>query len=166
MIGTYTPGNSRMYVASGFSKWGLSGGTMAAAILSEQLGGGPGTDVFSPHRVSLRGLPRLARLNAKVGTDLVADRLMPGRISSAEELAPGSAGVVRSGIERTGVYRDPDGGLHAVSMRCTHLGCLVRFNAAENSWDCPCHGSRFDVDGEVLEGPAVRPLPGRTPPGE
>ena len=166
MIGTYLPRNSRMYVASGYSKWGLSGGTMAAAILSEQLTGGPGTDAFSPHRVSLRGLPELARLNAKVGVDLVADRLMPGQISSAADLAPGSAGVVRTGTERTGVYRDPDGGLHAVSMRCTHLGCLVRFNAAETSWDCPCHGSRFDVDGEVLEGPAVRPLPRRTPPGE
>jgi glycine/D-amino acid oxidase-like deaminating enzyme/nitrite reductase/ring-hydroxylating ferredoxin subunit len=166
MIGTYLPRDSRMYVASGFAKWGLSGGTMAAAILSEQLTGGPGTDAFSPHRVSVRGLPQLARVNAKVGADLVADRLMPGQISSAAELAPGSAGVVRSGVDRTGVYRDPDGGLHAVSMRCTHLGCLVRFNAAEISWDCPCHGSRFDVDGEVLEGPAVRPLPGRNPPGE
>jgi glycine/D-amino acid oxidase-like deaminating enzyme/nitrite reductase/ring-hydroxylating ferredoxin subunit len=166
MIGTYTPGNSNMYVASGYSKWGLTGGTMAAAVLSEQLGGGRGTDAFSPHRVSPKGLPQLARMNAKVGVDLVADRLVPGQISSAAELAPGSAGVVRSGVDRTGVYRDPDGGLHAVSMRCTHLGCLVRFNAAEVSWDCPCHGSRFDVDGEVLEGPAVRPLPRRTPPGE
>ncbi|GAA5127127.1 FAD-dependent oxidoreductase [Pseudonocardia adelaidensis] len=166
MIGTYTPGSSRMYVATGFAKWGLSGGTMAAAILAEQLSGGPGSAAFSPHRVSPRGLAQLARLNAKVGADLVGDRLMPGRISSAAELAPGTAGVVRSGTERTGVYRDPDGGLHAVSMRCTHLGCLVRFNAAENSWDCPCHGSRFDVDGEVLEGPAVRPLPRRDPPGE
>jgi glycine/D-amino acid oxidase-like deaminating enzyme/nitrite reductase/ring-hydroxylating ferredoxin subunit len=166
MIGTYTPGNSRMYVASGFAKWGLTGGTMAATILSERLTGGPGTDVFSPHRVSARGLPRLAWMNVKVGAELVGDRLRPGQISSAGELAPGSAGVVRSGTERTGVYRDPDGGLHAVSMRCTHLGCLVRFNAAENSWDCPCHGSRFGVDGEVLEGPAVRPLSRQTPPGE
>jgi glycine/D-amino acid oxidase-like deaminating enzyme/nitrite reductase/ring-hydroxylating ferredoxin subunit len=164
LIGTYTPGNTRMYVASGFSKWGLTGGTMAATILSEQLAGGPGTAAFSPHRVTPRGLPQLARLNVKVGAELVADRLMPGRVSSAAELAPGSAGVVRSGTERTGVYRDPDGELHAVSMRCTHLGCLVRFNAAETSWDCPCHGSRFDVDGEVLEGPAVRPLPQRDPP--
>jgi glycine/D-amino acid oxidase-like deaminating enzyme/nitrite reductase/ring-hydroxylating ferredoxin subunit len=164
LIGTYTPGNSRMYVASGFAKWGLTGGTMAATILSEQLTGGPGTDAFSPHRVSLRGLPQLARFNVKVGAELVGDRLMPGQISSAAELAPGSAGVVRSGTERTGVYRDPDGELHAVSMRCTHLGCLVRFNAAETSWDCPCHGSRFDVDGEVLEGPAVRPLPQQDPP--
>jgi glycine/D-amino acid oxidase-like deaminating enzyme/nitrite reductase/ring-hydroxylating ferredoxin subunit len=166
MIGTYTPGNTRMYVASGFAKWGLTGGTMAAAILSEQLGGGPGTDVFSPHRLSPRGLPQLAWINVKAGAELVGDRLMPGQISSAADLAPDSAGVVRSGVDRTGVYRDPDGGLHAVSMRCTHLGCLVRFNAAEKSWDCPCHGSRFDVDGEVLEGPAVRPLPPRNPPGE
>ncbi|HYH29647.1 MAG TPA: FAD-dependent oxidoreductase [Pseudonocardia sp.] len=165
MIGTYLPGSSRMYVASGFAKWGLTGGTMAATILAEQLLGGPGTNTFSPHRVSPRGLPQLARLNAKVGVDLVGDRLSPGQISSAAELAPGSAGVVRSGTERTGVYRDDDGGLHAVSMRCTHLGCLVRFNAAETSWDCPCHGSRFDVDGAVLEGPAVHPLPRRDPPG-
>lgn len=163
MIGTYTPRSSRMYVASGFAKWGLTGGTMAATILAERLAGEPGTDVFSPHRVSARALPQLARMNAKVGADLVGDRLMPGQISSADELAPDTAGVVRSGTDRTGVYRDPDGGLHAVSMRCTHLGCLVRFNAAENSWDCPCHGSRFDVDGEVLEGPAVRPLPRRGP---
>jgi glycine/D-amino acid oxidase-like deaminating enzyme/nitrite reductase/ring-hydroxylating ferredoxin subunit len=165
LIGTYLPGSSRMYVATGFAKWGLTGGTMAAAILAEQLSGGPGTDAFSPHRISPRGLPRLARINAKVGVDLVGDRLLPGQISSAAELAPDSAGVVRSGTERTGVYRDRYGGLHSVSMRCTHLGCLVRFNAAETSWDCPCHGSRFDVDGAVLEGPAVRPLPQRTPPG-
>jgi Rieske Fe-S protein len=153
-------------VASGFAKWGLSGGTMAATLLSEQITGGAGSGAFSPHRLSLRGLPQLARFNATVALDLVADRLTPGQISSAADLAPGSAGVVRSGTERTGVYRDPDGGLHAVSMRCTHLGCLVRFNAAETSWDCPCHGSRFDVDGNVLEGPAVKPLPPRTPPGD
>jgi glycine/D-amino acid oxidase-like deaminating enzyme/nitrite reductase/ring-hydroxylating ferredoxin subunit len=165
LIGTYLPLRPRMYVATGFAKWGLTGGTMAAAILAEQLSGGPGTDAFSPHRISPRALPRLARMNAKVGVDLVGDRILPGRISSAAELAPGSAGVVRSGTDRTGVYRDHDGGLHSVSMRCTHLGCLVRFNAAETSWDCPCHGSRFDVDGDVLEGPAVRPLPNRDPPG-
>jgi Rieske Fe-S protein len=65
--------------------------------------------------------------------------------------------VVRSGTDRT-VFRDDDGEIHTVSMRCTHLGYLVRFNAAERSWDCLCHGSRFDVGGAVLEGPAVTPL--------
>ena len=62
------------------------------------------------------------------------------------------------GLGKIGVYRDQEGALHAVSLRCTHLACLLRWNGAERSWDCPCHGSRFDVDGEVLEGPAVNAL--------
>jgi Rieske Fe-S protein len=70
--------------------------------------------------------------------------------------------VVRHGLGKAGVYRDHRGAIHAVSLRCTHLGCLLRFNAAELSWDCPCHGSRFDVDGAVLEGPATKPLERRT----
>jgi glycine/D-amino acid oxidase-like deaminating enzyme/nitrite reductase/ring-hydroxylating ferredoxin subunit len=164
MIGTYTPVSRRMFVAAGYSKWGLTGGTFAAMQLAEQLTGAMVDSVFSPHRVSLRGAGELAKMQAKVAVDLVGDRLRPGQASSAAEIPAGEARVIRSGTERTGVYRDPDGELHAVSMRCSHLGCLVRFNAAETSWDCPCHGSRFDVDGEVLEGPAVNPLPSRTPP--
>jgi Rieske Fe-S protein len=103
-------------------------------------------------------------MNAKVGLDFVGDRLRPAQAGSAQEVPRGEAKVVRDGPGKTGVYRDEDGGLHAVSLRCTHLGCLLRFNSAERSWDCPCHGSRFDVDGEVLEGPAVRPLERRKAP--
>lgn len=165
MIGTYTPVSSRMYVAAGYSKWGLTGGTMAAMQLTERLTGRGGSGVFSPHRLSPRGLPQLARMQARVAAGMVGDRLLPGQASAAAEVPAGEARVIRSGTDRTGVYRDPDGGLHAVSMRCTHLGCLVRFNAAETSWDCSCHGSRFDVDGAVLEGPAVAPLATRQPPG-
>ena len=65
---------------------------------------------------------------------------------------------MRSGGEKVAGYRDEDGTLHAVSPVCTHLGCQVNFNRAETSWDCPCHGSRFDVDGNVLQGPAVHRL--------
>ena len=165
MIGTYTPVSARMYVAAGYSKWGLTGGTMAAIQLTERLTGQEGSSVFSPHRFSPRGVPQLAQMQARVALGMVGDRLMPGQASAAAEVPVGEARVIRSGTDRTGVYRDPDGGLHAVSMRCTHLGCLVRFNAAETSWDCSCHGSRFDVDGTVLEGPAVDPLPTRQPPG-
>jgi Rieske Fe-S protein len=71
--------------------------------------------------------------------------------------------MLPDGAGKKGVYRDLDGNLHAVSLRCTHLGCLLRFNAAEHSWDCPCHGSRFAPDGTVLEGPAVNPLRRRDP---
>jgi glycine/D-amino acid oxidase-like deaminating enzyme/nitrite reductase/ring-hydroxylating ferredoxin subunit len=160
VIGPYSPVSSRLFVASGFMKWGLSSGSFAAMILRDLIAGheSPWADRFSPTRVSLRSLPELVEMNAKVGLDFVGDRLRPAEGGSAGEVPPGEARVVRDGLGKTGVYRDPAGDVHAVSLRCTHLGCLLRFNAAERSWDCPCHGSRFDVDGGVLEGPAVDPL--------
>ncbi len=166
VIGPYVPRSRELYVASGFQKWGLTSATFAAMILREQLNGRdhPWASRFAPNRASLRSAPQLAQINAKVGADFFGDRLKPAQESSAEQVPPGEARVVRDGLGKTGVYRDEDGGLHAVSLRCTHLGCLLRFNSAERSWDCPCHGSRFDVDGAVLEGPAVHPLERRRAP--
>jgi glycine/D-amino acid oxidase-like deaminating enzyme/nitrite reductase/ring-hydroxylating ferredoxin subunit len=160
MIGRYTPLSSRLYVATGFMKWGLTSGTFAAMILSDLLGGrdNPWASRFTPNRLSLRSTPQVAELGVKFGFDFVSDRVKPAQAGSAEDVPPGEARVVRARLGKTGVYRDEEGALHAVSLRCSHLGCLLRFNSAERSWDCPCHGSRFDVDGEVLEGPAVNPL--------
>ena len=165
MIGPYTPGSSRLFVASGFAKWGLSGGTLGAMILADLLAGrtNPWAARFNPNRLSPRSAPTLARMNAKVGVDLIGDRLTPAQATSTDEVPAGQARIVRDGAGKTGVYRDEAGALHAVSLRCTHLGCLLRFNGAERSWDCPCHGSRFDVDGAVLEGPAVHPLERKEP---
>jgi Rieske Fe-S protein len=86
------------------------------------------------------------------------DWFTSGEIDSVHEIAPGQGAIVRQREEKLAVYRDNDGGLHALSAACTHLGCVVAWNSAEKSWDCPCHGSRFDVHGEVLHGPAVKPL--------
>lgn len=160
VIGSYTPVSDSLLVASGFRKWGLTSGTFAATILTNQVLGRPNpwAAAFRPHRISLRSLPKLAQLGAKVTVDLVGDRLKPGEVSGPAEVAVGEGRILRRGTRRSGVYRDETGHLHAVSLRCTHLGCLLRFNSAEHSWDCPCHGSRFAVDGGVLEGPAVRPL--------
>jgi Rieske Fe-S protein len=165
VIGRYSPVSSRLWVASGFMKWGLTSGTFAAMIISDAIMGraNPWASTFSPARLSPRSSPDVARLGAKFALDMTADRLR-GAGSRPEQIAPGTAGIIGSRADRVGVYRDEDGGLHGVSVRCTHLGCLVRFNAAERSWDCPCHGSRFGVDGEVLEGPAVHPLPRRDVP--
>lgn len=163
MIGAYTPVSARMHVITGFAKWGLTGATMGAHIVADRITGQGGETAFAPARVSPRGVPTLAKLGVRFAADLVVDRLMPGQASSPEEVPPGEARVIRRGTDRIGAYRDETGVLHGVSMRCTHLGCLVRFNGAERSWDCPCHGSRFAVDGTVLEGPAVRPLEPRTP---
>ncbi|WP_285750860.1 FAD-dependent oxidoreductase [Lentzea sp. NBRC 105346] len=165
MIGRYLPGSTDIYTATGFMKWGLTSGTFAGQLLTDLITEKPNplAGRFSPYRASLTALPHLAKMNAEVAIALVGDRLRPADASSSSSLPRGQAHVVRDGLGKTGVYRDHDGELHAVSMRCTHLGCLVRFNEAETSWDCPCHGSRFDVDGEVLEGPATKPLPRRDP---
>jgi glycine/D-amino acid oxidase-like deaminating enzyme/nitrite reductase/ring-hydroxylating ferredoxin subunit len=160
VIGRYHPGSTRLFVASGFHKWGITSGTFAARILSDLIAGRdhPWAKRFDPSRVGVRGLPRLAQVNAKVAFDFFADRAIPPAKSSASSVSPGEGRIVRDGLGRTGIYRDVAGNAHAVSVRCTHLGCLLRFNAAEQSWDCPCHGSRFGPDGEVLEGPATEPL--------
>ncbi|WP_235926133.1 FAD-dependent oxidoreductase [Actinokineospora pegani] len=165
MVGSYLVGGSSLWVATGFNKWGLAMGSAAGALLADRVTGtaSPHEDLFSPHRVSLRSSPTLVRQNAKVAADLIGDRLVAADVPDSGEIPLDEARVLSDGLGKKGVYRDPAGALHAVSLRCTHLGCLVRFNGAERSWDCPCHASRFDVDGAVLEGPAIKPLTPRDP---
>jgi glycine/D-amino acid oxidase-like deaminating enzyme/nitrite reductase/ring-hydroxylating ferredoxin subunit len=167
MIGSYVPGSRHLLVATGFMKWGLTTGTFAAMMLRDAIVGRQNewSSSFDPNRVSLRSSAALVQMNAKVGAELVGDRLRSAEVRSAAEVAPDEGRVVSDGLAKRGVYRDTDGALHSVSLRCTHLGCLLRFNSAERSWDCPCHGSRFDIDGNVLEGPATRPL-AKSPGGQ
>lgn len=165
LIGPYRPRSSRLWVTAGFMKWGLASATFAAMILADRIAGRPNpwAQTFSPTRLSPRSAHELAQLGAKFAADMVGDRVRPPQARSSGGVPKGEARVLPDGLGKKGVYRDEDGTLHAVSLRCTHLGCLVRFNSAERSWDCPCHGSRFAVDGSVLEGPAVRPLERRSP---
>ncbi|MGW4564402.1 FAD-dependent oxidoreductase [Streptomyces sp. NPDC004561] len=160
MVGPLHPGARHSYVATGFGGWGLSGGIMAGLLLTALITGRDCAwrELYDPRRLKsvVREAPSLLKTQAKVARHLVGDRLRPP--ASVEDLAPGDGALVRSGLERVAVHRDDAGDLHAVSARCTHLGCLVSFNRAERAWECPCHGSRFDVDGKVLQGPAVRPL--------
>jgi glycine/D-amino acid oxidase-like deaminating enzyme/nitrite reductase/ring-hydroxylating ferredoxin subunit len=165
LIGPYYPGARRLWVTAAFMKWGFATSTFGAMILADGIAGrsNPWADTFSPSRLSATSLPGVARLGAKFTASLVGDRLRPPQQPTSDDIPRGTARVVADGLGRKGVYRDDRGVLHAVSVRCTHLGCLLRFNGAERSWDCPCHGSRFDVDGAVLEGPAVHPLERRDP---
>lgn len=165
MIGRYHPRSSRLWVTTGFMKWGLATATFAATILSDLIAGRENAwaPTFSPSRLSLSSSHEVAQLGAKFAADLVIDRLRPPQALRTEGIPPGEARTLRDGAGKKGVYRDLDGNLHAVSLRCTHLGCLVRFNSAEHTWDCPCHGSRFAPDGTVLEGPATQPLAQRDP---
>jgi glycine/D-amino acid oxidase-like deaminating enzyme/nitrite reductase/ring-hydroxylating ferredoxin subunit len=158
-VGRLWPFSHRLYAASGFRKWGLAMGTAAAMMLRDQVLGRPNrwAPAFDPSRVKLRaGATSLAKENADVAFHFFADRL--GGRGSPATLRNGEGRVVRSGLGQAAVYRDESGRLHSLSARCTHLGCIVAWNSAERSWDCPCHGSRFSYDGTVIQGPAVKPL--------
>ncbi|MBS1868347.1 MAG: FAD-dependent oxidoreductase [Actinobacteria bacterium] len=160
-VGRLLPHSDRVLTATGFAKWGMANGTAAALLLADLCLGRPAAwaGLFDPWRLTLRqSLPRFATENAQVADHLVGDRLRRPSRRPLEHLRPGEGAIVEHEGERVAAARDDDGTLHALSARCTHLGCLVAWNAAERSWDCPCHGSRFATDGTVLEGPAVHRL--------
>jgi glycine/D-amino acid oxidase-like deaminating enzyme/nitrite reductase/ring-hydroxylating ferredoxin subunit len=152
-------GGEGIWTATGFGKWGLAQGIAAAELLVGTMTGRPDPydGFFSAGRLEPpSGWRSLLRANLRVGAMFVGDRLRtPLR---TPELAPGEGRVIRDGRRPVAVARDADGELHAVAATCTHLGCLVRWNAQERTWDCGCHGSRFAIDGGVLEAPATEPL--------
>lgn len=153
------PGDG-LWTATGFGKWGLAFGTAAAESLVARVRGtsDPLDGAFATGRVEPpSGWKQILRANLRVGALFVGDRLRVGPAQDLD-LAPGEGRLVRRGTSTVAVARTHDGTLHAVSATCTHLGCLVRWNAEEQSWDCGCHGSRFAPDGEVLEAPATSPL--------
>jgi Rieske Fe-S protein len=113
--------------------------------------------LYDPARKSPLAALTFAKENLNVAAQY-GSWVTPGEVTNAEEIQPGRGAVVRRGFAKIAVYRDPSGNLHQRSAVCTHLGCIVSWNTTESSWDCPCHGSRFDPDGQVLNGPALGPL--------
>jgi Rieske Fe-S protein len=111
---------------------------------------------------TVAGATAFFKHNGEAAAHLIGDRLAPPDVRSLADIGRDQGKTVRVKGERLAVYRDPAGGLHAVSAVCTHVGCLVKFNHAERTWDCPCHGPRFAVDGSVLTGPATKALAQRT----
>jgi glycine/D-amino acid oxidase-like deaminating enzyme/nitrite reductase/ring-hydroxylating ferredoxin subunit len=158
-------GSERVYVATGFSGNGMTFGTVAAMILSDACLGieNPYAEFYSATRFKpLASLKSFLSENVSFPLHLLSDRLRPPDVRSLGEIAHDDGKIVRVGSQRLAVYRDADGSFHAVSPICTHMGCVVAFNSIEKSWDCPCHGSRFGVDGSVLDGPATEPLARRS----
>ncbi len=155
------PRTERVFVATGFKKWGMTGGTVAAMLNADLITGrdNPWVEVFDATRVGGTEAARtFVKENVLVGMHFVKDRIERLRAQDVSQLEPGEGGVVRMEGGAVGAYRDPSGQVHAVSLTCTHMGCSLKWNPAETSWDCPCHGSRFTHGGEVIEGPATRPL--------
>jgi glycine/D-amino acid oxidase-like deaminating enzyme/nitrite reductase/ring-hydroxylating ferredoxin subunit len=156
-----SPLTERAMVATGFAKWGLTNGTAAASIIVDLILGKTNdlAEAFSAHRIGdLAAVTELVKKNAAMAAGMVRERIDRLTLPGVAGLEPGEAEIVKTEQTAVAVYRDPSGALHAVSPTCTHLGCGVKWNDAEKSWDCPCHGSRFDIDGSVLTGPATDPL--------
>jgi len=159
-IGKYHPFARHVWVAAGFGAWGMTNGTLAGLILADLITGTRNrwASLYDPDRFGGAAWVGLLRDNAAVAKHFVGDHVGSLGGPDLDELAPGRATVVWRGARPVAVHRAEDGTLSAVSARCTHLGCLVRWNDAERSWDCPCHGSRFERDGAVIQGPATSPL--------
>jgi glycine/D-amino acid oxidase-like deaminating enzyme/nitrite reductase/ring-hydroxylating ferredoxin subunit len=160
-IGPFHLGTRNVHVATGFGGWGMSNGVMAGQLLAAAITDTSPlwADLYDPRRLNLiREAGSLLKLQTTVAGHFIGDRVRGSHVDSVDDIQPGTGAVIRVAGERCAVYRDDTGTVRAVSARCTHLGCIVHFNDAETAWECPCHGSRFAVDGSVLQGPANRPL--------
>lgn len=160
-IGRMAGYGENVYVATCFKKWGMANGTAAGMILTDLIGGreNPWLDAFDATRLTPKqSLKGAISDNVQAVKHFVGDRIDAQSAPKIDELQPGHGAIVDLEGDTVAAFRDDDGTIHAVSAVCTHLGCRVSFNAAERSWDCPCHGSRFGTDGRVIEGPAVDDL--------
>lgn len=158
-------GSGHLYLATGFATDGLTYGTLAAILLSEQIAGRSTEydELYSPRRFTpVKSVGKFLKENLNVAGYYVKDYIKGGEAKALAEVRCGEGRVIEIDGDKLAVYRDDAGDLHAVSPVCTHLKCIVHWNRAERSWDCPCHGSRFSHEGDVLEGPALAPLERRT----
>jgi glycine/D-amino acid oxidase-like deaminating enzyme/nitrite reductase/ring-hydroxylating ferredoxin subunit len=158
-VGKLTPMSQHIYVATGFSLWGMSNGTISGMLLTDLILGRENAwlRVFDSTRATPFLTPESAKNNLEVTTHWIGDRLK-GLSRSLDQVAIGEGELVTVDGHKVAAYRDESGTVHAVSAVCTHLGCIVNWNSAERSWDCPCHGARFSCDGKVLNGPALKDL--------
>jgi glycine/D-amino acid oxidase-like deaminating enzyme/nitrite reductase/ring-hydroxylating ferredoxin subunit len=155
-IGRNPGDKGHIFVATGDSGHGMTHGTIAGMLIRDLILSRPNEwqALYEPSRKSVRSAAEYVRENLNVAKQYV-DYITPGEVRSEDEIRPGEGAVVRHGLKKLAVYRDEAGTLHRASAVCPHLGCIVHWNSLERSWDCPCHGSRFGVDGSVLNGPAV-----------
>lgn len=163
-------GHDNVYVATGYAADGLVWSEVAAQIISQHILGRPdhdGISLFNPRRFTpSKSAKGWLEANAKVARHLSTDHFSLEKVDDLSQLVPGEGRVVKVQGESYAAYRSPEGVLSAVSPVCPHMKCIVNWNQRDQSWDCPCHGSRFDISGAVLEGPALEGLEPRELPAK
>ncbi len=158
-IGRNPGDHDSVYIVTGDSGTGLTHGTIAGILITDLVEGrdNPWEGLYDPSRKLLKAVGGYAAEAAR-NTSMYVDYITPGDVRTVEEIPMDSGAVVNEGLSRVAIYRDESGAIHRRSAVCTHLGCIVRWNRAERTWDCPCHGSRYDRFGVVINGPANRDL--------
>jgi glycine/D-amino acid oxidase-like deaminating enzyme/nitrite reductase/ring-hydroxylating ferredoxin subunit len=153
------PGSKYIYVATGDSGQGLTHGVMGAMLNATLVTGGESkwAELYAPDRKPLKAAKNWVMENSTALKNL-AEYVAPGEISSIDKLEPGQGAIIREGLKKIAAYRDVQGDVHRHSAACTHLGCHLHWNSFENCWDCPCHGSIFGPEGQVLSAPAISGL--------
>jgi nitrite reductase/ring-hydroxylating ferredoxin subunit len=160
-VGQLPLADKGIYCATGYNGNGMMLGSISGKILSDMVLGRENiyADLFSPSRIKpVAGFTEFVAENADVAYHFVADRLAIASADTFSQIAPDSGEVLEIDGKKIAAYRDKDGVVHALSPVCTHAGCIVSWNNAEKTWDCPCHGARYDIDGTVLTGPATKKL--------
>jgi Rieske Fe-S protein len=144
-----------VYIATGDSGMGMTHGTIAGMLLTDLINGdrNPWTELYDPSRKPLGAVREFAREAVNMVAQY-ADWVSPGERLDEEHILPDSGAVLRRGLKKVALYRDEQGRMHEYSAVCPHLGCIVRWNPTEKTWDCPCHGSRFTRQGQVINGPS------------
>lgn len=159
-IGRNPSDDDNVFIATGDSGNGMTHGTIAGILLTDLIMGRENewAKIYDPSRITLRALPEFAKENLNVAAQYT-DLVTPGEVDEEVEVERGAGRVIRRGLTKVAVYKDEDGALHELSAICRHLGCVVDWNTLEKTWDCPCHGSRYDAYGKVINGPANEDLP-------
>jgi nitrite reductase/ring-hydroxylating ferredoxin subunit len=156
------PGNQNIYIHTGDSGQGITNGVVGSLTILPLILGQDSryASLLDPSRKSLTSassLKEFARGQLGAAKNF-AEYVGPGDIKSVNDLAPGEGAIIRDGLSKIAVHKAEDGAVTRLSAACTHMGCLVHWNSLEKCWDCPCHGSQFAPDGQVLNGPAVKQL--------
>jgi glycine/D-amino acid oxidase-like deaminating enzyme/nitrite reductase/ring-hydroxylating ferredoxin subunit len=154
-IGRNPMDKDNVFIATGDSGNGMTHGTIAGILLTDLIMGRKNawSSIYDPSRITLKALPEFARENLNVAMQYT-DLVVAGDVDSVDEIKLGAGAIVSHGLSKIAAYRDPEGQVHEFSAVCPHLGCIVKWNSMENTWDCPCHGSRYDALGKVIQGPA------------
>lgn len=154
-LGRNPADDKNVYIITGDSGNGMTHCTIGAMLITDLIMGrsNPWKELYDPSRKAVHGITEFIREQANT-LARYTEWMTAGDVESTDRIFPGKGAIIRSGRRKQAVYRSEDGNLHAFSATCTHLGCVVAWNSAEKSWDCPCHGSRFNIEGQVLHGPA------------